>query len=401
MSKPFARLATALPIWPRPTTARVLPSSRTPAYRGSHPGVHRASRTAWCLSRSFLAKPSTSAMACSATAIALAPRAFATRIPRRLSVANSSSSHPAWSHTNARSRSATSRMPGGRTQPIIASASRASGARSSWVVSKRDKWGRSAGAKTAVPAGSAARICPTSSSRAYQVRITFTARCAPARLGRGLERDLSELGWLQGQLLMAVLGDDVGILPKDMHVAEPESGLGADHHADLERGVILGVDAGRLREQHALTVAEAAAAQLLRAVDPGAEVLDGRESQPVELGAADAGAQRRRHPPRHLQHSRVGTLLGVRGLAQGRHARIVDRVHAHIRPGVHRKDVPRPEGPVVVELVLAPGQIELQVHERGAVSALFQDQPPHRPGDIAFRHAGVNVSVEEALARPR
>ena len=68
---------------------------------------------------------------------------------------------------------------------------------------------------------------------------------------------------------MAVLGDDVGILPEEVHVAEPQAGLGADHHAELEDGVVLGIDAGRLRDQHALAVTEATAPELLRAVDPG------------------------------------------------------------------------------------------------------------------------------------
>src|SRR5579871_2128697 len=117
--------------------------------------------------------PRRSAIACSATAGALAPRIFASVTPLDFKVAKSSSSHPACIQTRSLSFRARDNAPAGSTQPTMTSESSRSAAIESRLQSNREKQGALAWAATTLSDGSVAEKTATSGEVACQVRRTF------------------------------------------------------------------------------------------------------------------------------------------------------------------------------------------------------------------------------------
>ena len=112
-------------------------------------------------------------------------------------------------------------------------------------------------------------------------------------------------------------------------------------------------------------------------------------------GEGDHLVVEERYP--HLEADRHGSAVH---LGQDVVGQIVDGVHLDIGTGIDREDHPLLQGAVVVELVAAPRDFQLQVNEGDAISAFFHDELSHRSRNVALGHSGCDVSIEHTLACP-
>ena len=201
---------------------------------------------------------------------------------------------------------------------------------------------------------------------------------------------------------MAVLGDDVRVLPEVFHVAArpppAHPGLGAQRHAGFQHRVVGGDDAGRLGHAHPLAVAHPELGPPVVRVQLHVHVLDRVRADPVQLGAAQARPDRIGHLPVDVLHGLVDATLLVGGPAKDRKPRVVDRVHAVPGAAVHPDHHAPLQRAIVRILVLVARAIALDVDEGRAVRAFLQHQPLERPNGLPLGDARLDLGVVEPLS---